>query len=93
MKLLIDMNLSPAWAGALQSIGVDAIHWSSIGADSAPDHEIMSWARLNGHVVFTHDLDFGTLLFHTAAAGPSVIQLRAENVRPKDMLPRETQAR
>jgi len=33
-------------------------------------------------VVFTHDLDFGTLLAHTGADGPSVIQLREQDVDP-----------
>jgi hypothetical protein len=32
----------------------------------------MAWARANGHVVFTHDLDFGTTLALTHAADPSV---------------------
>lgn len=42
----------------------------------------MSWARENHHVVFTHDLDFGTLLALTRARGPSVIQVRAHDVLP-----------
>jgi predicted nuclease of predicted toxin-antitoxin system len=36
----------------------------------------------NGYVVFTHDLDFGTLLALTRATGPSVIQLRTHDVLP-----------
>ena len=42
----------------------------------------MSWAREHHHVVFTHDLDFGTLLALTRARGPSVIQVRAHDVLP-----------
>jgi predicted nuclease of predicted toxin-antitoxin system len=42
----------------------------------------MEWARANGYVVFTHDLDFGTALALTRAEGPSVIQVRAEDVLP-----------
>ena len=38
--------------------------------------------REQGHVVFTHDLDFGTLLALTRASGPSVIQVRSHNVLP-----------
>jgi predicted nuclease of predicted toxin-antitoxin system len=45
----------------------------------------MSWAREHGHVVFTHDLDFGTLLALTRANGPSVIQLRAQDVLPQHL--------
>jgi predicted nuclease of predicted toxin-antitoxin system len=32
--------------------------------------------------VFTHDLDFGALLALTRARGPSVIQVRAQDVLP-----------
>jgi len=42
----------------------------------------MGWAREHQHVVFTHDLDFGTLLALTRATGPSVIQVRTQNVPP-----------
>lgn len=42
----------------------------------------MAWARENGHVVFTHDLDFGTLLALARASGPSVVQVRAHDVLP-----------
>ena len=62
MKLLIDMNLSPEWVPVLKERGWDAIHWSSIGDPGAPDREIMTWAKANGHIVFTHDLDFGAIL-------------------------------
>jgi len=76
------MNLSPSWIACLESAGHSAVHWSSIGSPSALDTEIMAWARENGYVVFTNDLDYGALLFATAAASPSVIQIRSEDVRP-----------
>jgi predicted nuclease of predicted toxin-antitoxin system len=86
MKLLIDMNLSPAWVEALRSKGWDAVHWVTIGEATAPDTEIMLWARTNSFVVFTHDLDFGILLALTHANGPSVIQVRTPNTMPEDLL-------
>ncbi|MGB9880091.1 MAG: DUF5615 family PIN-like protein [Anaerolineae bacterium] len=45
----------------------------------------MQWARTNGYVVFTHDLDFGTLLANTRAQGPSVIQVRTQDVMPHSL--------
>ncbi len=42
----------------------------------------MAWAREHGHVIFTHDLDFGTVLALTRAVGPSVIQVRTHDVLP-----------
>jgi predicted nuclease of predicted toxin-antitoxin system len=47
----------------------------------------MGWALANGRVVFTHDLDFGTMLALTGAAGPSVLQVRGRNVLPGDIGP------
>jgi predicted nuclease of predicted toxin-antitoxin system len=42
----------------------------------------MAWAKQNGHIIFTHDLDFGTMLALTQAEGPSVIQVRTQDVTP-----------
>lgn len=82
MRLLVDMNLSPEWVAVLQAAGWEAVHWSTVGNPRAEDSEIMAWARTRQHVVFTHDLDFGTLLALTRAGGPSVIQVRAQDVTP-----------
>ena len=62
MKIVIDMNLSPQWVDVLKRAGHQCMHWSEIGSPKAPDHEILLWARSNGFVVFTHDLDFGAIL-------------------------------
>ncbi|HEY1628855.1 MAG TPA: hypothetical protein VGF52_03285 [Tepidisphaeraceae bacterium] len=48
VKILIDMNLSPAWTTLLRQHGWTAIHWSDVGDP----------------------------------AGPSVFQVRAQNVLP-----------
>lgn len=82
MRLLVDINLSPDWVGVLASKGVKAIHWSTVGDVRAPDVELMRHAREHGLIVFTHDLDFGTLLALTHSTGPSVIQVRTQNVVP-----------
>jgi predicted nuclease of predicted toxin-antitoxin system len=82
VKILIDMNLSPGWVPGLRSHGWEAIHWSSVGDPRATDRTIMDWAKANGHIVFTHDLDFAAMLALTHATGPSVLQVRAQNVLP-----------
>ncbi|MBJ7311001.1 DUF5615 family PIN-like protein [Rugamonas sp. CCM 8940] len=82
MKLLVDMNLSPRWIGVLADGGIEAAHWSSLGANNAPDAEIMAYANTNNYVVLTHDLDFGTILAATQGKKPSVVQIRAEDVSP-----------
>ncbi len=80
MKILIDMNLSPEWVDEFSSHGIEAVHWTSVGKFDAPDVVLMDWARMNGHIVFTHDLDFGTALALTNAEKPSVIQVRTQDV-------------
>lgn len=85
MKILIDMNLSPAWGEALSRLGWETRHWSAVGRANATDSEIMAWARRKGYVVFTHDLDFGALLAATQARGPSVIQVRTQDTLPEHL--------
>lgn len=70
MKLLVDMNLSPRWVGLLINAGIEAVHWSTLGAANAPDVEIMAFARAKGYVVLTHDLDFSAILAATHGASP-----------------------
>jgi predicted nuclease of predicted toxin-antitoxin system len=70
MKIVLDMNIPEVWEEFLRNAGHEAIHWSRIGDIRADDDAIMAWAREHGHVVFTHDLDFGSLLFTTNATAP-----------------------
>lgn len=76
------MNLSPEWVSLLTTIGFEAVHWATVGDARATDQAIMTWAKANGYVVFTHDLDFGALLAATQAESPSVIQVRTQDVLP-----------
>jgi predicted nuclease of predicted toxin-antitoxin system len=85
MTLLVDMSLSPLWVDYLTRNGMKALHWSGVGDPGAKDEVIMEWARENGSIIFTNDLDFGTILAHTSAKGPSVIQLRSEGLLPSDV--------
>jgi len=87
VRIVIDMNLSPLWKATFEQSGTVAVHWSEIGDPRAKDSEIMAWARGHGFIVFTHDLDFGHLLALTHAAGPSVLQLRTQDVLPDRLGP------
>src|SRR5438132_13908951 len=81
------MNLSVEWVAELVRHEWSAVHWSTVGDPRADDLAIMGWAVANSHVVFTHDLDFGTMLALTHATGPSVLQVRGQNVLPEDIGP------
>ncbi len=85
MKIVIDMNLAPVWTQVFEAEGWECKHWSEVGDPRATDREIMAWANANGYIVFTHDLDFSALLAATQAEGPSVIQVRAQNVMPDNL--------
>jgi predicted nuclease of predicted toxin-antitoxin system len=85
ISIVIDMNLSVEWVPLLAAAGWSAVHWSQVGDPRADDSAIMQWARDHTHVVFTHDLDFGTTLALTHAEGPSVLQIRGQNVLPEHL--------
>ena len=80
MKLLVDMNLSPSWIERLARHGFEAVHWSTIGAATAPDVEILTWATEHHFVVITNDLDFSAILSAGAVDGPSVVQIRSQDL-------------
>ena len=80
MKLLVDMNLSPSWVDRLVRHGFEAVHWSTIGAATALDSEILTWANEHGFVVLTNDLDFSAILAASGGASPSVVQIRTQDL-------------
>ncbi len=80
MRLLVDMNLSPDWVDLFAGAGIEAAHWSNVGPANAPDAEIMTYAKANGYVVLTHDLDFSAILAATHGDKPSVAQIRADDL-------------
>ena len=85
MKILIDMNLSPDWVAVFERYNISAVHWSTVGNPREKDSIIMEWARTNEYIVFTHDLDFGSLLAATGADTPSVIQVRTQDILPNSI--------
>jgi predicted nuclease of predicted toxin-antitoxin system len=80
VKLLVDMNLSPSWVERLARHRFEAVHWSTIGAATASDVEILAWAREHQFAVVTNDLDFSAILAAGAVDGPSVVQIRTQDL-------------
>ena len=74
------MNLSPSWVERLGGHGFEAVHWSTVGAATAPDAEILAWANEHHFVVITNDLDFSAILAAGGVDGPSVVQLRIQDL-------------
>jgi predicted nuclease of predicted toxin-antitoxin system len=76
------MNLSPGWTISLAQAGFEAVHWSEIGPENAPDRTLFDYAMRNGFVILTHDLDFGAMLAASGGGKPSVVQIRGLDLRP-----------
>ena len=47
----------------------------------------MAWAKGNGFTVITNDLDFSAILASTRGEGPSVVQIRAQDLSPAALGP------
>ena len=45
----------------------------------------MRWALDGGYIVLTSDLDFSAMLAASGAAGPSVLQVRTQDVLPDSL--------
>jgi len=76
VKLLFDMNFGPGWPERMRALGIDALHWTSVGGATASDTTILRLARARGLVVVTQDLGIAAILAATGDKGPSVIQVR-----------------
>jgi predicted nuclease of predicted toxin-antitoxin system len=57
MHLLIDANLSPTVASALNRVGFKASHVVDVGLVTAPDNEILAYALANESVIISADSD------------------------------------
>ncbi len=82
LKILVDMNLSPGWVEVFRAAGWEAVHWSQVGRADTPDAEVFAYARAQGAVVFTSDLDFPAILAAVRSRLPSVVQLRSGSLLP-----------
>src|SRR5437588_5729955 len=86
MKILIDMNLSPDWVNVFADENITSVHWSTVGDPRAEDTAIIQYAQANDYVILAHDLDFGTILALNHATGPSVIQVRTQDILPSQLV-------
>jgi predicted nuclease of predicted toxin-antitoxin system len=78
VKLLFDQNLSPRLADMLADLFPGSAHVGSLGLDRIPDDPLWDFARDNGFVIVTKDVDFSersALLGHP----PKVIWVRLRN--------------
>lgn len=76
IRFLADMNISPRTIEAPRQHGWDIVRVSQVMPVDALDSEILDFARKDGGVIVTQDLDFSTLLVLGGHDDPSLITLR-----------------
>jgi len=85
IRLLIDQGLPCSTAVLLRETGADVVHVGEIGAAMWTDHAILELAQEEGRTVVTLDADFHMLLALSRATSPSVIRLRVEGLRGREL--------
>jgi predicted nuclease of predicted toxin-antitoxin system len=83
MSILVDANLTPFWVEYLQSAGIEATHWWSVGKGDAPDAELLDWTVERDAVILTGDGDFSQMLALRQLTRPGVIYLRTSERNPQ----------
>ncbi|MCJ7437144.1 MAG: DUF5615 family PIN-like protein [Acidimicrobiia bacterium] len=79
MRFLVDANLSPLVAAALNAAGHDAVHVFERDLGEATDQTVLEAARVDDRVIISTDTDFGALLARHRHDKPSFILLRHVN--------------
>lgn len=79
------MNLSPEWSKFFTEKGHPTKHWATIGVITAPDTDILAYAKTQGQIILTFDLDFTDLLAASGANTPSVVILRTRTLRAEKL--------
>ena len=85
MKLLLDQGLPRATAAHLRAAGIAAAHVGELGMASAADEAIIEKARASQSVAVTLDADFHTILARSKATEPSVIRIRLQGIKGREM--------
>ena len=78
MKLLFDENLSPKLASVLHDVFPGSLHVHDVGLGGASDSDVWAFARQNGLVIVTKDVDFQDLSV-LLGAPPKLICIRRGN--------------
>lgn len=61
MRLLFDQNLSPRLVARLANDYPGAAHVSDFGLDTADDRTVWDYARANGFMIVSKDVDFSEM--------------------------------
>lgn len=84
-RILLDQGLPRSAAVALREAGWDVEHVSDLGMSQSSDRSILDFARTHGRTVVTLDADFHALLAVANESGPSVIRIRQEGLKGREV--------
>lgn len=84
MKLLFDQNLSPRLVEHLATIYPGSAHVEKVGLGKELDRVVWNYARQNGFVIVTKDVDFGELGV-LAGFPPKVVWIRRGNCTTREI--------
>ena len=85
MKILLDQGLPHSAVVFLRELGHAATHVSEVGLTAATDSAILDYARTYGMFVVTLDADFHSILALENKKDPSVIRIRKEGLKGKEL--------
>ena len=84
-RILLDRGLPRSAAAVLRKAGWDVEHVSDLGMSRSSDRSILDFARTQGRTVVTLDADFHALLAVANEFGPSVIRIRHEGLKGREV--------
>ena len=82
LRLIADVHISPLTVTALKLQGHDIARSTDFLPATAADVEILEFARVEGRLVLTQDLDFSMLVALSNYDQPSLITLRLSSAKP-----------
>jgi predicted nuclease of predicted toxin-antitoxin system len=85
MKLILDEGTPLGAAKALRDAGIEATHVLELALRGATDVTVLARARTEGAAVVTLDADFHQILATTGADTPSVIRVRIEGLKGRQL--------
>lgn len=81
MRLFADMHISPRTVAHLRSRGHDVLRVNEVLPATAPDDDVIAFARSENRAIVTQDLDFSRLVAASGLARPSIVSLRLPSSR------------